>query len=315
MTSKATSLGNPVIRLPWKSQGRWREEDFNDALAWILQAEPLAASGLAAAAGVDMVATKPIKIRVRSGGSGVGQPDLVLTGENARGNVTRVVVELKTSLGTGLTEHEREGYPRFFDGIPSSRRALVLVGPPGYVPRHTKPASATFWTHRELREHIEAAFRDQIAGALLADMWLHFFGVDVAVADIPNLMAGTGYATLWAFLRPLLVATNARENLVAGRIVGTRNNSLPWYGMHIKKGGSQVAWVGFVNDEGKGHMELNIRSKKVFKAVKQISGGTTYKYDAGQWFAGSWYPTGEVLTPERVLADGLGEALDLLSDG
>lgn len=314
MMSKAASLGNPVIRLPWKSQGQWREEDFNDALAWILQAEPLAASGLAAAAGVDMVATKPIKIKVRSGGSGVGQPDLVVSGENARGKPTRVVVELKTKLATGLTAHERNGYPGFFESYPRSRSAFILVGPPGYTARHAKPPTASFWTHRQLREHVEASFRDQIASALLADMWLHFFGVDVAMADVPELMSGPGCSTLWSFLRPVLVEVNARENLVAERIVGTRTNSLQWYGLHIKQAGTQVAWIGFVNDGTKGYMEFNLRSKALFKAVKRLGRGTTYKYDEGEHFAGSWYPEGDVLTPEALMEGGLAQALDILNE-
>lgn len=305
------------VALPWKAEDRWREEDFNNALAWLLQVEPLAAVALAARAGIDMSVAAAVKVRVRTGTVG-DRPDLIVDGSNARGRRARVVVELKTNLQTGLTPAQKGGYSDQFEGIAQARGAFLLVAPKGYARAHTLPNTGHFITHDELREVLEATLEGSIAHALVDDMWSHFFGLKIDLRQLALEPGRRREGNTRGFLRRLVEDVNDRESLSAVRVDGTRARAEPedhWYGVNISRKGKHTAWMGFYYEEG-GASAFCVNSvrKRPLKAMRAAELGEVEWYDNSSNYRGGWSPRhlGETFSPEDLLNGGLGLMLDAI---
>lgn len=307
------SGSQPSVALPWKAEGQWQETDFNNALAWLLQAEPLAAAAVAAEAEVDMSLRFPVKVSVRTG-KARGNPDLTLDGANAAGKATRVILELKTRLDTQLTALQREGYADHFKSFKRKRRGFIVVAPAGYDARHEFPEGSVFLTHQQLRLTLESTLRDSLAQWLIHDMWTHFFGIRIDLDNVVLEPEHQGGGNTWSFLRRVLCAVNDRPSLRAAKVQGTRSGDGHWYGVNIKRDGSHVGWVGLCRLDGDLTILANTVSKKVLKAMAKSGQGRVTLWDAPATYRGRWIPShlGRSMTPEQLLAGGLSQFLDAL---
>ncbi len=291
------------MRLPWRDP--WREEDFNDALAWILEAEPLCAVALAERLDVGMFVSRPVTCTVRRGEAERGRPDLVITSGEPDAPSARIVVELKTRRDTALTPHEAEAYPSYFEGLDATNSRFVVVGPVGYAQRHALPESARFLELGELREIIASQLRTDLQRWLLDDIWTHFFGIEVARKRIGALLA-EGADVISLFLRELSGRASTFEDVRSSRIAGSRDRSdlgFSVYGADDR----HLGWIGFYRDgkKGRGRLGVNLTSKKALKLCRGLGGEVDDTYNEYD-YVGHWVPELKSrFSPDDVMNAGL----------
>ncbi|MEQ9502059.1 MAG: hypothetical protein RIT81_34625 [Deltaproteobacteria bacterium] len=302
----------PSVRLPWRR--RRREEDLNDILAWLFEAEPQCAIALAERLGISMWITRDIRCDTRRGNKSGGRPDLVVTSLDEDGNeVARIILELKTKLTTGLTDREAAGYPgSHLDGSEAGSK-FGLVAPHGYDRKHSIPKSATFLTTNEVRAIIEGQLRTDLARWLLADAWSHFFGTQVSSNAIGRLLAEQDSA-LKSFLSEIREHARDQAGLVPGNLAPAKDRSD--YGFSIfDEANAHLAWVGFYREgkKGRGRLGVNVRSKKVIKGCKGL-GGAIHPDDTGLGYAGHWVPEVDTdFTPDDIVHAGMARLFALLA--
>jgi len=306
----------PTAKLPLKQRGK--ETDFNDAIAWLLQANTAAALALASYAGVRMDPRRGVDVRVRQGGDAAGFPDFCIDGTTFQGGRARVLVELKTKLATGMTALERRGYRKWRNQ--AEEAAFLLAAPVGYTARWQVGGRYPTITLFELRDLLTEAGGTPLYRSLVSDIWTHFRGVSLRQSEVDSGLSEGDHTGLYHLLRPLMLHANeACPSLRAYKTApGGAGTDEPWYGFgmysdRIKAKNNYAAWIGFCRYETGARFQVNIRPKDAASglAAARLS-GETEAHDEG-FYALTWYhPVADEYDLRSLRTGGLDRVLEVL---
>jgi len=152
-----------------------------------------------------------IEVEIRKGAKGKGIPDLTISGKNAAGQDLMLIVELKTSAKTGLTDHEKTGYEEHFKNLPKKRGCMAFVVPSPYSHAAQIPDWAKTLNYSRLRVVLENSVSHTVSKWLLSDIWTHFIDVELSHHEIVDLLEDGDDRRLQDFLRALLDRTNSKK--------------------------------------------------------------------------------------------------------